>query len=271
MEEKNTIIFRELLTEVKELADKSGGTLTKEEVDLFFASAQLLPEQMELIYDYLRGQGIRVKGAGFAKSSHTGAGRTQPESRSEGDGGASDKSSEADIDADAEEDDEEDPMKLYLRDINELPDLLPEEEKHLFDRAARGDVEARRQLACAYLGMVIDLAAEYEDMAAAEDLIQEGNMALLIALENLESEETLSGYQVKLVNEISASLRKAAEDMTADRRGDETVSEKVRRIHAAAEQLEEELGHPVSVEELSAFLEMPAAEIRDIIRLAGEV
>ena len=228
---------------------------------------------MQLIYDYLRGQGIRVQGAGFSKSSPAGTGRTQPESGSAGDGAVSGKTAEADAaEAGTEDADEEDLMKLYLRDINELPDLLPEEEKHLFDRAARGDVEARRQLACAYLGMVIDLAAEYEDMeAAAEDLIQEGNMALLIALENLESEESLSAYQVKLVNEISASLRKAAEDMTADRRGDETVSEKVRRIHAAAEQLEEELGHPVSVEELSAFLEMPAAEIRDIIRLAGEV
>lgn len=261
--EDNTIIFRELLTEVKELAAKSGGSLTKKDVDLFFASAQLSPEQMELIYDYLRGQGIRVQGAGPVRGAASGTAETRRESRLTGKETSSEK---------PEDDEEEDLMGLYLRDINELPDLEPEEEKHLFDRAARGDAEARRQLACAYLGMVIDLAAEYEDSeAAAEDLIQEGNMALLIALENLEPEESLSGYQVKIVNEISASLRKAVEDMTADRKSDETVSQKVRRIHDAAEQLEEELGHPVSVEELSAFLEMPAAEIRDIIRLAGEV
>ena len=259
----NTIIFRELLSEVKELAERSGGSLTKKDIDLFFASAQLSPEQMELIYDYLRGQGIRVQGTAPAKKTVPADAALSRGSRM----GEKDTSSDS-----TEDDDEEDLMGLYLRDINALPDLEPEEEKHLFDRAARGDAQARRELACAYLGMVIDLAAECEDSeVAAEDLIQEGNMALLIALENLEPEESLSGYQVKLVNEISASLRKAAEDMTADRKSDETVSQKVARIHAAAEQLEEELGHPVSVEELSAFLEIPASEIRDIIRLAGEV
>ena len=116
----NTIIFRELLSEVKELAERSGGSLTKKDIDLFFASAQLSPEQMELIYDYLRGQGIRVQGTAPAKKTVPADAALSRGSRM----GVKDTSSGS-----TEDDDEEDLMGLYLRDINALPDLEPEEEK----------------------------------------------------------------------------------------------------------------------------------------------
>lgn len=60
MEQK--IIFREMLSEIKELADAKGGRLTVDQIDDFFASAQLAGEQMEMIYEYLESQKIQVEG-----------------------------------------------------------------------------------------------------------------------------------------------------------------------------------------------------------------
>ena len=232
------IIFRDLLGQVQEFAREHGGVLSLEEVDAFFENAHLNREQMELVYGYLRERHIRLE-----------------------DGQAAEKA--------ADEMEGLRALEVYLEEIGALPDLDPEEELILMRQAAEGVTLAQQKLAQAYLPLVCDMAGEYEDAALpAEDLIQEGNIALLLALQEMK-EDTLAACQARLINAVNEGMMRALQEAEADKAGDRNMVSKVSRMEEQIRNLEEELGHPVSPQELSAFLDMPLEEILDTLNLAG--
>lgn len=101
-------------------------------------------------------------------------------------------------------------------------------------------------------------------------MIQEGNVALVLALEELEFSGKLEDYQ----NFLYEKIREAMEDALSEGQdlkdmGDK-VAQKVNHLSEAVHNLEEDLEHKVSVDELSAYLDMPVEEIRDILRMAGD-
>ena len=112
------------------------------------------------------------------------------------------------------------------------------------------------------------MASEYEAaQVSPADFIQEGNIALLMALEALEPMESLAAYQARLMNEIAAGLREAAQVFDSQGWEKQTAGDKISRLREAAGQLEEDLGHAPDAEELAAFLEIPVSQVRDILAL----
>ena len=300
MEQK--IIFRQLLHEILEIAEAHGYVLTLSEVDGFFAHAGLTPDQMELIYQYLEEQKVKITGrtpaaapAGEAAADSAGAGDGE-EASEDGEAadyagaqdGAGEEAGEAapgeagaqDGESAAEEEGAEDEkglpgsLSLYLEEIR-ARGLAREtdegEELALFTRAAAGDQQAAGVLAQRYLAEVIEMAAQYDAAdALPEDLVGEGNLALMTALAELTPQESLAAYRRIVLSAVGAAMEAAAGEQRELEAKGQGLVKKVAGLDRAARELEKDLGRKVSAEELSAYLEMPLDEIRDILRMAGD-
>ena len=285
MEQK--IIFREMLGEIMKLADARDNRLTVKEIDDFFENMHLTKEQMAMVYEYLDSQKVKVSGFEkkgpnrFAQPEEELAEKVPASVDEEDDGETDDGSGETGkgdsrkSDQKAKQGEEEEvplrSMEIYLDEISQLEQLDTARELELFHLAADGDAAARSRLVERYLPLVCELASEYEgNDYPTEDLIQEGNVGLLLALEQVERQESLAAYQARLMNEVNQYMQDALQDQKDLREMDNGVARRVNHLNEAIRNLEEDLEHRVSVEELSAYLEMPAEEIRDILKMAGD-
>ena len=260
MEQK--IIFREMLSEIKALADTKENRLTVQEINDFFVNAHLEQEQLELVYEYLKSQKITV--IGYEKRNEQASALFEETEDEAGEGQEAENQETEGVDR-------WEGMQYYLDELEQIKKIEPREELSLFRKAAEGDCSARKQLAELYLPMVCELAGDYEgDELLVEDLIQEGNMGLLLTLERLETADSLAAFQVQLLNGVNQYMQEALKEQKNVREMGRGIAKRVDHLSQAIHNLEEELEHRVSVEELSAYLEMPAEEIRDILKMAGD-
>lgn len=260
MQEK--IIFREMLSEIKELADEKQGRLTVEEIKEFFKNAHLDENQMELIYQYLAGQKIRVDG--YTASEAADAEEEHEKAQGE-QGQETDQVPEADSRL------EDDYVRMYLEDIKGVKPAGEDEEEQLYGKAAGGDDLAKGRLIELNLKTVYDISKEYRRGALPQsDLIQEGNIALMLALDGLDSMGSLGEYREYVRRAVSDAMESALEEQENARDMDEEIAQRVNFLSEAIENLTLDLEHKVSIEELSAYLEMPIEEIKDILRMAGD-
>lgn len=269
MEQK--IIFREMLSEIKALADSRDNRLTTAEIDAFFSNAHLEKEQLEMVYEYLAGQKIEV--AGYQAERENRFSDASPEEKKEAsrrnakEGGSDScraKGSQKDGDALTS-------LELYLEEMEQIGKPGEKEEFRLFSLAAAGDGEAKHRLVETYLPMVCEFAGEYEgEDCLAEDLIQEGNMGLLLAVDSIEPQESLAAYRACLMNAVNQFMQDSIRAQKDVREMGDGIARRVNHLNEAIQNLEEDLEHKVSVDELSAYLEMPAEEIRDILKMAGD-
>jgi RNA polymerase primary sigma factor len=245
------LIFQERLTDLREYAAEHNNILTKDEIRDFFEDAPLEEEHFRLIFEYLKGQSIQI--ADTEEEAE--------EARESGNTGS---------------------LSFYLSDLEEngclshLDEngesmLSPGEELQLFRRMSSGDAAAREHLIELYLPVVCGIADEYDGgEIAVEDLIQEGNIGLLTALAKLEADASLAACQACVLNGINQAMKAAIDETHDQKEKGNVIAEKVNHINDTVHTLEDELEHKISVDELSAYLEMPAEEIRGILRMAGD-
>ncbi len=242
------IVFRERLTDLKDAAEAYGGVLTKEQIREILQDMPLTDEHFELIYEYLAEQKISVI-----------------ESEEE------EKSEETENDSDLLPDEERRSLAMYMDEISAFADVDEEEETRLFDRARLGDTKAQARLIELYLPVICSMAEEYgEDALPAEDLIQEGNIGLLSAMQTIGSYENTAACRANVFNRIREAMDAAAERGEDTHKKDEGLVKRINHLNDAIHSLEEDLGRKVSVEEVSAYLEMPQEEIEDLLRVAGD-
>lgn len=236
---ENKIIFREMLSEIKKAADDRGGRITKEEVRRYLSGIPLEEEHVQMVFSYLEEQNIRVTEEGEQEEAPE-----EQEARS---------------------------LELYLEELQNAGWEKAEEEQELLHLVMRGDKTARTRLIESYLPLICEMAGEYEEEAfPPEDLIQEGNLGLLMAMEELGEFESPAACRAHLLNSISRALETAVKSSQDRRKMDDGIVSRVNHLNEAAANLERDLGHKVSAEELSAYLEMPLEEIRDILRVSGD-
>ncbi len=249
MEER--VIFRERLSEFKEMAARRGGAVTRQEVEDFFAHAALESGQIDMICEYLESQLIRVEGY-KPKTAHVFEKQEEAGGETENDLPRSES------------------LQRYLDEIGDI--LMPENDVllALFDEASEGSSRARDELVRLYLPSVCSMAGQYEQEAVtAEDLIQEGNIGLMMAVAGIEKQENLAAYQAILFNRVSAHMEEMIRRDSIVSDGSKGMLGKVAHLHEAIRNLTQELEHSVSIDELSAYLEIPREEIVDILNLTG--
>ncbi len=146
------------------------------------------------------------------------------------------------------------PLKIYLREIGEIPLLTEEEEKELGKKCAEGDMDAKRRLEEGNLRLVVSIAKHYTGHGLAFlDLIQEGNLGLMRAVEKYDytKENRFSTYATWWIKE---AITRALDEQSREIRVPVHVAENMKKVQKAGKQLQQELGREPSAAEIAARL-----------------
>ncbi len=239
--------FREKLKMLVETAKKKKNVLEQNEIVEAFQDMNLTPEGIEKVYDFLEGHSIDV--IGFIEET--------PE--------------EEEIDLTLPEGIRiDDPVRMYLKEIGKVPLLSADEEIELAKRMENGDEEAKKRLAEANLRLVVSIAKRYVGRGMLFlDLIQEGNLGLIKAVEKFDYRK---GYKFSTYATwwIRQAITRAIADQARTIRIPVHMVETINKLIRVSRSLLQELGRDPSPEEIAEELEMPVAKVREILKIAQE-
>lgn len=239
--------FLEKLKELLDIAAVSGNRITTEEVGAFFEDSELSEEQMLLVYDYLFTQKISV--VGYMKGQEL-TEKAEKET------------------AAAYTPEEKEYLEEYRRELSGIRPAEAGERERLFEAAAAGDGLAKSRLTELYLMTVLGIA---EQMHTKEvflgELVQEGNVSLLLALDLLDGAENAEAF---LLDEIRQGMAQMIEEQQEQKRCDRKMEQQVNHLDDTLHQLADEKGRAVTIDELAKYMKMSEEEILDIMKLAGE-
>ena len=247
---------RNAVTELMEQG-KAKGKLTTKEITDFFEEVDFDGEQIEKFYDSLESFNIEI---------------------------VEDFVPETDIDfpldVNMNEDLEaslstegisiDDPVKVYLKEIGRVPLLSAEEEIELATRMGQGDNYARKRLSEANLRLVVSIAKRYVGRGMQFlDLIQEGNLGLIKAVEKFDYTKGFK-FSTYATWWIRQAITRAIADQARTIRIPVHMVETINKVKKVTSQILHKNGHDPSAEEIAAELDMPVDKVREIMRVAQE-
>lgn len=241
-------------TILKELVEtgKSKGMLTYKEIMDAFEDVELEPEQIDKIYETLEKVGIDIVGDMDAELEDIAA-------------------NEEDLDISVPEGiNVDDPVRMYLKEIGKVPLLSAEEEIDLAKRMAMGDVEAKRRLAEANLRLVVSIAKRYVGRGMLFlDLIQEGNLGLIKAVEKFDHTKGFK-FSTYATWWIRQAITRAIADQARTIRIPVHMVETINKLIRISRQLLQEIGREPLPEEIAKEMGIPVDKVREIMRIAQE-
>ncbi len=164
----------------------------------------------------------------------------------------------------------DDPVKVYLKEIGRVPLLTPEEEVRLAERILEGDERAKQRLAEANLRLVVSIAKRYVGRGMQFlDLIQEGNLGLIKAVEKFDHTKGFK-FSTYATWWIRQAITRAIADQARTIRIPVHMVETINKVKKVSSQLLHRNGHEPTPEEISEELDMPVEKVREIMRVAQE-
>ena len=163
-----------------------------------------------------------------------------------------------------------DPMRMYLKEIGKIPLLSQEKELELAKRMADGDEEARHQMAEANLRLVVSIAKRYVGRGMQLlDLIQEGNMGLIKAVEKFDYTK---GYKFSTYATwwIRQSISRAIADQARTIRIPVHMVETINKVLRTAHSMVQDLGRDPTADEIAKQMDMPVEKVAEILKMAQE-
>ena len=235
---------------VKNLLDKGkkNGALTYQEILDEVENIDLSPEQIEKIYEVLESMGIEVQGVAN------------------------------DVDIIEEEIDLsvpegiaiDDPVRMYLKEIGKVPLLSSEEEMELAKQIEEGSQYAKKKLAEANLRLVVSIAKRYVGRGMLFlDLIQEGNLGLIKAVEKFDFRKGFK-FSTYATWWIRQAITRAIADQARTIRIPVHMVETINKLIRVQRQLLQELGRDPFPEEISKVMDLPLEKVREIQKIAQE-
>ena len=260
--------FMEKLKGLQELAKKKKNVLENREVKDYFHDTPLNDQQMEKVYQYLEAHGIDVLRI----------------SENDADVDSLLLLSDDDINLDDEEEVDmenldlsvpegisiEDPVRMYLKEIGKVPLLSAEEEIDLAQRMEQGDESAKKRLAEANLRLVVSIAKRYVGRGMLFlDLIQEGNLGLIKAVEKFDYRK---GYKFSTYATwwIRQAITRAIADQARTIRIPVHMVETINKLNRVSRQLLQELGREPTPEEIAEEMHMSVERVREILKISQE-
>ena len=260
--EENAQKFLGKMNELVGLGKKKKSILDVQEINDFFADMELSAEQMEKVFEYLEGHNIDVLRI------------------------TADTDDDVDIDNMIAEEEEvdmenidlsvpegvsiEDPVRMYLKEIGKVPLLSAEREIELAKRMEEGDEDAKKELAEANLRLVVSIAKRYVGRGMLFlDLIQEGNLGLIKAVEKFDYHK---GYKFSTYATwwIRQAITRAIADQARTIRIPVHMVETINKLIRVSRQLLQELGREPLPEEIAKELDMPVERVREILKISQE-
>ena len=164
----------------------------------------------------------------------------------------------------------DDPVKVYLKEIGRVPLLSSDEEVELAQRMAEGDAYAKKRLAEANLRLVVSIAKRYVGRGMQFlDLIQEGNLGLIKAVEKFDHTKGFK-FSTYATWWIRQAITRAIADQARTIRIPVHMVETINKVKKVSSQLLHQNGHDPTAEEIAAALDMPVDKVREIMRVAQE-
>ena len=164
----------------------------------------------------------------------------------------------------------DDPVKIYLKEIGRVPLLTTEEEIELAQRMAKGDPYAKKRLSEANLRLVVSIAKKYVGRGMQFlDLIQEGNLGLIKAVEKFDYTKGFK-FSTYATWWIRQAITRAIADQARTIRIPVHMVETITKVKKVSSQLLHENGHDPSPEEIADKLNMPVDKVREIMRVAQD-
>ena len=246
---------------------KKAGKLTLKEIADVIDGLNLSQEQMDRFYDTLEELNIETVGEDLPPIDDD---ELLPalDELEEIDEVTEEEIAEADSMVDSYSTD--DPVRMYLKEIGKVSLLTQEEEIELAVRMSQGDEEAKRRMAEANLRLVVSIAKRYVGRGMLFlDLIQEGNLGLIKAVEKFDYTK---GYKFSTYATwwIRQAITRAIADQARTIRIPVHMVETINKVIRVSRQLLQELGHDPSPEEISEEMGMPVDKVREILKIAQE-
>ena len=265
--------FMEKIKGLVALAKKKKNMLEYQEISDYFSDMPLDADQMEKVFDNLEKSGIDVLRLSDMSEDI--------------DAAADDKLlilDDDDIDLSEEEEIDmenidlsvpegvsiEDPVRMYLKEIGKVPLLSAEEEISLAQRMENGDEEAKKRLAEANLRLVVSIAKRYVGRGMLFlDLIQEGNLGLIKAVEKFDYRK---GYKFSTYATwwIRQAITRAIADQARTIRIPVHMVETINKLIRVSRQLLQELGREPTPEEIAEEMHMSVERVREILKISQE-
>ena len=245
--------FQEKLKELLSLAKKKKNMLEYQEISDFFADMQLDSDKFEKILDFLEANNIDVLRITDDEVDDDDEIEVEKIDLSVPDGVSI-----------------EDPVRMYLKEIGKVPLLSAEEEIELAKRMELGDQEAKKRLAEANLRLVVSIAKRYVGRGMLFlDLIQEGNLGLIKAVEKFDYRK---GYKFSTYATwwIRQAITRAIADQARTIRIPVHMVETINKLIRVSRQLLQELGREPTPEEIAAEMNMPVERVREILKISQE-
>lgn len=242
--------FTAKMKELLALGKKKKGVLEYKEIMDVLADVELDPEQIDKVYEYLESQGIDVMGAIELE---------EEDNERELDLSIADSSINID-----------DHVRMYLKEIGKVPLLSADEEIELAKRMEEGDEEAKKRLSEANLRLVVSIAKRYVGRGMLFlDLIQEGNLGLIKAVEKFDYRK---GYKFSTYATwwIRQAITRAIADQARTIRIPVHMVETINKLIRVSRQLLQENGREPTDDDLAVSLQMPVDRVREIRKIAQE-
>lgn len=248
--------------ELKDLVARGSkrGSLSSREIMDALQDVELTPDQIEDVLDTLDESGVDIVDV-------PDEGPVSPAEHGE----AAQDHAEVDIERSIPEGIAiDDPVRMYLKEIGRVPLLTAEEEVELAKRIEQGDEEAKRRLTEANLRLVVSIAKRYVGRGMLLlDLIQEGNLGLLKAVEKFDYQKGFK-FSTYATWWIRQAITRAIADQARTIRIPVHMVETINKLVRVQRQLLQELGREPSAEEIAEAMGQPVERVREIMKVAQE-
>jgi RNA polymerase primary sigma factor len=254
--------FMETVKSVAEIIRVAATPMSEQEILSYFADMELDEAKKQIVLEYLLNP---------PEEAEENAGKEQD---TIGDLKKSEKKEDKleESHAESQEDNAKSAVfQMYLEELEQLQRYSEEEELELYRALLAGDQSAIAKLSDCWLLKVLKSAQGYlTPKLNIEDLVQEGNMALFLALQQLCGAEKCDDAEGVLLAAVEEGIMNYASEISGIKESEEAVIAKVNLVHEARKLLTEEQGSVPSVEELAEYTKMSVEELRDIIDILEE-
>lgn len=240
--------FIEMIEDVTALAKINHREVTKEFLEEYFKELELEESQLRLVYDYLAEHNISVKGYKEKVTKKSAKGNDYNKKNVE----------------------ESEYLNLYLREVKAASSDNIQIEDMVRNMCA-GDELAKEAVINYFLPKVINMSEQYIMQGLSQsDLIQEGNIGLLLGLSKLDGSEESNVIEDIVLNDIRDTMLLAIDEVSAVNKTNRNIIKKADLVKEKAEELAESMNDKMTMQEVADYMDIELSEIEDILRITGE-
>lgn len=268
------LLFNEALSSLMEYATANGGRLTTEDVKKYFKDILNDETKYQSIYAYLAENKVKLTDIDASNFNLNNKSNFKADSKLNISPDMSKDILSTSTTVSKCEQEESAILKMYQEDLKNRKRLNTKEQLSHLHQLKNGDVASRQILAEHFLQFVLDIVPQYQNQGVStNDLIQEGNLGILLALSDYNSLEYETSNSLASVNSaikhaIHNAMKQSIEDQNGSTRIDEHLVSRINALNDATTQLAKCFDREPTLEELSSYLALPEEEIKTLMKIS---